>query len=150
MKLKEASKNSQNVFYYIKKHKGLLIITAISGTLCNVGLTATPWFEGKLVQKLYDIIKGLSTAKEMLILALAFLCVEIIVQGLRYLKRLYCRKFANEINRDMKIILYKNLLLTSNSQETTGSWMTKAISDVDACTEAIRKFITEILIPESP
>ena len=144
MKLKEASKNSQNVFYYIKKHKGLLIITAISGTLCNVGLTATPWFEGKLVQKLYDIIKGLSTAKEMLILALAFLCVEIIVQGLRYLKRLYCRKFANEINRDMKIILYKNLLLTSNSQETTGSWMTKAISDVDACTEAIRKFTTEI------
>lgn len=144
MKIREASKNSQNIAYYIRRSSRLLLLTTISGILCNVGLTATPWFEGQLIQKLFNIIKGESQASEMLILSLLFLCSETIIQGLRYLKRLYVRKFSNEINREMKVILYKNLLLHANSSESTGTWMTKAISDVDNCSEGIRKFTTEI------
>ncbi|MCQ2552003.1 MAG: ABC transporter ATP-binding protein/permease [Clostridia bacterium] len=143
MKIREASKNSQNIAYYIRRSSRLLLLTTISGILCNVGLTATPWFEGQLIQKLFNIIKGESQASEMLILSLLFLCSEIIIQGLRYLKRLYVRKFSNEINREMKVILYKNLLLQADSSESTGTWMTKAISDVDNCSEGIRKFTTE-------
>ena len=69
------------------------------------------------------------------------------VQGVRYIKRLYVRRFANNINRRMKHILYADLVHRSRSEldrEGSGAVLTKAISDVDACAEGMRKFTTEI------
>jgi ABC-type multidrug transport system fused ATPase/permease subunit len=58
------------------------------------------------------------------------------VQLMRFLKRLYVRKFANNVNRRMKRRLYQNLLVTSEEaleEEGAGSLMTKALSDVADC-----------------
>ena len=69
------------------------------------------------------------------------------VQVARFIKRLYVRRFANNINRNMKQTYYNNLVHTDTSDLkniNTGNAMTKALSDVDACSEGIRKFTTEI------
>ncbi len=69
------------------------------------------------------------------------------MQGSRFIKRLYVRKFANNINRSMKQVLYANLVRKGKvelEQAGAGTLMTKAISDVDACAEGMRKFTTEI------
>ena len=83
----------------------------------------------------------------MLKLASAYFIAIFTVQISRFIKRLYVRRFANNINRSMKQTYYNNLVHTDTSDlknVNTGNAMTKALSDVDACSEGIRKFTTEI------
>ncbi len=124
-----------------------LTFVTLSGLFYNVGLLATPWFEGRLAQCLTDILGGYQTADAMATLVLAYLLVTLAVQGARFIKRFYVRRFANNINRRMKGILYANLVResrTSLEKEGAGELMTKAISDVDDCVEGMRKFTTEV------
>ena len=124
----------------------LALVTA-SGLIYNVGLLATPWFEGWLTQCLADILGGNETAAQMAVLVLAYIAVTLLVQAARFIKRFYVRRFANNINRRMKGDLYANLVRQSRvalEQEGAGELMTKAISDVDDCVEGMRKFTTEI------
>ncbi len=124
-----------------------LTFVTLSGIFYNVGLLAAPWFEGRLAQCLADILGGSQTAGAMAVLVLAYLGVTLAVQGARFLKRFYVRRFANNINRRMKGVLYANLVRESRSaleEEGAGELMTKAISDVDDCVEGMRKFTTEI------
>ena len=124
-----------------------LTFVTLSGLFYNVGLLATPWFEGRLAQCLTDILGGHQTADAMATLVLAYLLVTLAVQGARFIKRFYVRRFANNINRRMKGILYANLVResrTSLEKEGAGELMTKAISDVDDCVEGMRKFTTEV------
>ena len=119
----------------------------VSGLLYNVGLLATPWFEGRLTQCLADILGGKETARKMAALVAAYLVIVLVVQSARFVKRFYVRRFANHINRRMKGILYGNLVRSSRAaleQEGAGELMTKAISDVDDCVEGMRKFTTEV------
>lgn len=128
---------------YILKEKKYLFLITITGIIYNIGLTAGPYFEGQLAQCLADIINGLKEAHAMISLALIYVIVILIVQASRYLKRLYVRKFGNDINRNLKMDVYRHFLIHSEN-ENAGSMMTKAISDVDACSEGIRKFTTEV------
>ena len=82
----------------------------------------------------------------MLKLASVYFIAIFTVQVARFIKRLYVRRFANNINRNMKQTYYNNLVHTDTSdlKNITGNAMTKALSDVDACSEGIRKFTTEI------
>ena len=124
----------------------LALVTA-SGLIYNVGLLATPWFEGWLAQCLADILGGNETAAQMAVLVLVYIAVTLLVQAARFIKRFYVRRFANNINRRMKGVLYANLVRQSRAaleQEGAGELMTKAISDVDDCVEGMRKFTTEI------
>lgn len=124
-----------------------LTFVTLSGLFYNVGLLATPWFEGRLAQCLTDILGGYQTADAMAMLVLAYLVITLVVQGARFIKRFYVRRFANNINRRMKGILYANLVResrTSLEKEGAGELMTKAISDVDDCVEGMRKFTTEV------
>ena len=71
----------------------------------------------------------------------------LLVQAARFIKRFYVRRFANNINRRMKGVLYANLVRQSRGaleKQGAGELMTKAISDVDDCAEGIRKFTTEV------
>ena len=107
---------------------------------------AGPWFEGQLAQALADILKGNRSAAFMIQLAAVYALVIFIVQLCRYWKRLYVRRFANDMNRDMKAVLYRSLLQQETSDhpdEGTGQLLTKAVADVDACVEGVRKFVTE-------
>ncbi len=135
------------IWYYLKPEKPALAVITLSGIIYNVGMTANPWFEGKLVQYLCDIIDGTKAFHNMLKLALVYTAVILIIQSMRFVKRLYVRKFANHINRAMKEDLYHSMISKSKADletEGVGSLMTKAIFDVDACAEGIRKFTTEI------
>ena len=79
-----------------------------SGLIYNIGLLATPWFEGRLAQCLADILSGSETAAQMALLVLAYILVALLVQASRFIKRFYVRRFANNINRRMKGIVNKS------------------------------------------
>ena len=124
-----------------------LTLITLSGLAYNVGLLAGPWFEGRLAQCLADILGGRETARAMTALAAGYILVTLLVQAARFIKRFYVRRFANNINRRMKGVLYANLVRQSRGaleKQGAGELMTKAISDVDDCAEGIRKFTTEV------
>ena len=124
-----------------------LTFVTLSGVFYNVGLLASPWFEGRLAQCLADILGGSETAGAMAILVAFYIATTLVVQAARFVKRFYVRRFANNINRLMKGIIYANLVRESRAsleKEGAGELMTKAISDVDDCVEGMRKFTTEI------
>ncbi len=124
-----------------------LTLITLSGLAYNVGLLAGPWFEGRLAQCLADILDGNETAAAMTALAAGYILVTLLVQAARFIKRFYVRRFANNINRRMKGVLYANLVRQSRGaleKQGAGELMTKAISDVDDCAEGIRKFTTEV------
>ena len=135
------------IFSYFRVEWVPLAFVTLSGLIYNIGLLATPWFEGRLAQCLADILSGSEPAAQMALLVLAYILVTLLVQASRFIKRFYVRRFANNINRRMKGILYANLVRQSRAaleKEGAGELMTKAISDVDDCVEGMRKFTTEI------
>ena len=124
-----------------------LAFVTLSGLVYNIGLLVTPWFEGRLAQCLADILGGSETAAKMAVLVPAYILVTLLVQAARFVKRFYVRRFANNIDRRMKGILYANLVRQSRAaleKEGAGELLTKAISDVDDCVEGMRKFTTEV------
>ncbi len=132
--------------YFLLEWIPLSLVT-ISGIIYNVGLLATPYFEGRLTQTLSDILNGNEEWKTMVILVSIYLTIVLFVQFNRFLKRFFVRRFANNVNRRMKGVLYANMLgetRLSLEKEGNGELMTKAISDVDDCSEGMRKFVTEI------
>ncbi len=100
---------------YCKKEAGLLTAVSITGVLYNVGMAAGPWFEGQLVQRLVEILGGQKEAAAMTGLALTYLCVIAFVQFMRFLKRLYVRKFANRTAQAMRRTVYRSVLVGSST-----------------------------------
>lgn len=144
---KSAGFQPDKVLSYFKAEWKVLLAVTVSGLIYNIGLLAGPWFEGKMTGCLVDILKGLGQFSDMLVLVLSYTAVIAIVQISRYIKRFYIRRFANNVNRRMKQILYSSLVHKSRAslrEEGEGSVMTKAILDVDDCVEGMRKFTTEI------
>ena len=135
---------NKNIWNYILKEKKYLFLITITGLIYNVGLLAGPYFEGQLAGCLVDISKNLKTAKSMIQLSVIYVCIILLVQCARFLKRYFVRKFGNDINRNLKMDVYKHFVYDTSNDENAGSIMTKAISDADACSEGIRKFTTEI------
>ena len=144
MKKHEFRPNSIDA-YFRAEWLSLTFVT-LSGLVYNIGLLAGPWYEGKMAQCLADILQGNEAAGAMAALVAAYVLVTLLVQSARFVKRFYVRRFANNINRRMKGVLYANLVRQSRSalgKEGSGELMTKAISDVDDCAEGMRKFTTE-------
>ena len=132
---------------YFRSERLPLLFVTLSGVVYNVGLLAAPWFEGRLAQCLADILGGREKAGAMATLVLSYIVVTLTVQAARFVKRFYVRRFANDIDRRMKGVLYANLVRedrASLEKEGAGDVLTKAISDVDDCAEGMRKFTTEI------
>lgn len=135
------------ILLYFKAEWVVLFIVTVSGLIYNVGLLAGPWFEGRMTGCLIDILNGKKTFSDMLVLVAFYVAAIAVVQVCRYVKRFYVRRFANNVNRRMKGILYDSLIHKTKSEleaEGAGNVMTKAILDVDDCAEGMRKFTTEI------
>ena len=146
MKSKKEFRPDRILSYFRAEWLPLALVT-VSGTFYNVGQLATPWFEGRLAQCLADILGGTGTAARMAVLVGAYLAVVLAVQGARFVKRFYVRRFANNIDRRMKGILYGDLVRASRAaleEEGAGELLTKAVSDVGDCVEGMRRSTTEI------
>lgn len=144
--ISEAAKKDQ-ILYYFKTQWPVLLAVTFSGLIYNLGLLAGPWFEGRMTGCLVDILGGKAGYRDMLVLVMAYVISIAIVQIARYIKRFYVRRFANNVNKDMKQTLYDCLIHKNRAEleeEGVGNVMTKAILDVDDCAEGMRKFTTEI------
>ena len=138
---------SDRVLSYFKAEWKALLAVTFSGLVYNLGLLAGPWFEGKMAGCLVAVLKGNETFLTMLSLVAGYVAAIAVVQICRYMKRFYVRRFANNVNRRMKEVLYGSLVRKSRrslAQEKEGDALTKAILDVDDCVEGMRKFTTEI------
>ena len=138
---------ADRILSYFKEEWKVLLIITVSGVIYNLGLLLGPWFEGKMAGCLIDILAKNAVYKDMLILVIAYVISIGVVQVSIYIKRFYVRRFANNVNRRMKKILYGTLVLKSRTElegEGMGDIMTKAILDVDDCAEGMRKFTTEV------
>ena len=138
---------ADRVFSYFKVEWKVLLAVTVSGLIYNLGLLAGPWFEGRMTGCLVDILNGLGQFSNMAVLVAAYVAAIAVVQVSRYIKRFYVRRFANNVNRRMKEVLYGSLVRKSRAslrEEGEGTVMTKAILDVDDCVEGMRKFTTEI------
>ncbi len=132
---------------YFRAEWAALAAVTVSGLIYNLGLLAGPWFEGRMAGRLIDVLGGKKTFADMLTLALCYAASIAVVQSARCVKRFYVRRFANNVNRRMKRVLYGNLVHRSRAEleaDGAGSVMTKAIPDVDDCAEGMRKFTTEV------
>jgi len=150
MKLKKKDwkiKNSDRLSSYFSAEIPSLVVVTLTGIVYNVGMIAGPYFEGRMVQCLYDILNGKRTVRDMEYLAVLYISVILLVQIMRAAKRFFVRHFANGTARSMRRVLYNNLVWKNKTElENTsiGSIMTRAVSDVDACAEGMRKFTTEL------
>lgn len=138
---------SDRILSYFKTQWPILLAVTVSGLIYNIGLLAGPWYEGQMTGCLVNILGGNAGYSDMLTLVISYVTMIAVVQISRYIKRFYVRRFANNVNRDMKEILYSSLVHRSRAQleeEGAGNVMTKAILDVDDCVEGMRKFTTEI------
>jgi ATP-binding cassette, subfamily B, multidrug efflux pump len=136
-------KQPDRISHYFKSEIGVLIIVTVSGLIYNIGLLAGPYFQGKLI----DAVAQGQHLRPVLLVSLLFIAVIAVVQTARAVKRFYVRRFANDVNAQMQNVIYKNIVNESEDNllnGTVGSLMTKAVSDVDACVEGMRKFTTEI------
>lgn len=140
-------KEPNRILSYFKLEIWPLALVTFSGIFYNIGMIAGPYFEGQLAQRLFDIIEGYQDFYSMVRLAITYLVVILIVQVMRSIKRFYVRRFANNTSRNMRHMLYNSLVNMSKDElekESLGAVMTKAIADVDACVEGMRKFTTEV------
>lgn len=138
---------ADRVLSYFKVEWKVLLAVTVSGLIYNLGLLAGPWFEGRMTGCLVDILNGLGQFSGMAVLVTAYVAAIAVMQISRYIKRFYVRRFANNVNRRMKEVLYGSLVRKSRAslrEEGEGTVMTKAILDVDDCVEGMRKFTTEI------
>ena len=145
--MKHKELQPDRVLSYFQREWKVLLIVTISGLIYNLGLLAGPWFEGQMTGCLVNILQGRSQFSDMLLLVFSYIIAIAMVQVSRYIKRFYVRRFANNVNRRMKQILYGSLVSKSRAslrKEGEGDVMTKAILDVDDCVEGMRKFTTEI------
>ena len=95
---------------YFRAESGVLAVITVTGLLYNIGLVAGPWFEGQMTEALARILLGEGSFSTMVSLAAGYIAVIAAVQGLRFLKRFYVRRFANKVNRRMKRVLYGALV----------------------------------------
>ncbi|MFA6856069.1 MAG: ABC transporter ATP-binding protein [Treponema sp.] len=135
--------HNNKISSYFKTEITVLTIVTISGLLYNTGLLAAPYLQGKLI----DAIAVGQLLRQVLFTAFLLVASTAIVQCSRAVKRFYVRRFANDVNAQMQNVIYANLVHQSEDtllSDNVGNLMTRAVSDVDACVEGMRKFTTEI------
>ena len=81
------------ILSYFKLEFRSLTLVTLSGVIYNVGMIAGPYFEGRLTQCLFNIMRGTQGFTAMLPLTAIYLVVILVVQLMRCIKRFYVRKF---------------------------------------------------------
>ena len=131
------------IINYWKRDKLVAAYIIIFGLGYNIAAILGPIYQGKLIDALLrgdnwaDLLRG----------AVFFVLMIAAIQLMRYLKRFYTRRFANQTSAVMRLMIYNSIMHKSYAQledENVGDLMTKVLADVDLCVEGMRKFTTEI------
>jgi len=136
-------KDTDKLSSYWKAEWKVVALIVVTGIYYNAMMEFGPIFQGKIIDLIAN--HGGSAIIERRIIEFVLLIVTI--QFSRFLKRYFVRNFANRTSAAMRMNVYDNILSRSMEElkgETAGDLMTKAISDVGACVEGMRKFTTEI------
>lgn len=136
-------KQPDKIINYWKNEKFVVACIIIFGLSFNVSIVLGPIYQGKLI----DSIASEKSLSSVLTVAVTYLLLIGTIQLLRYFKRFYIRRFANSTSATMRLMIYNNIMHKSTlelDKENMGNLMTRAVSDVDLCTEGMRKFTTEI------
>ncbi|MFQ7767685.1 MAG: hypothetical protein ACLRIL_05010 [Fusicatenibacter saccharivorans] len=109
--MKDETFRPNRVLSYFQEEWKILFFVTVSGLIYNLGLLAGPWFEGKMTGKLVDLPSAAQEPSHQMLMLAHGLCREYWhCAGFRYFKRFYVRRFANNVNRHMKQILYGTLV----------------------------------------
>lgn len=128
--------------YWIKE-KYVVAAIIFFGLTFNTAVVLGPIYQGKLLDALFSK----EPYEEVLKIALLFVALVMGIQVMRFFKRFYIRRFANSTLSTMRLMIYNHLMgmkVDAIEKEDVGNLTTRAISDVDACVEGMRKFTTEI------
>lgn len=139
----EPMKQPDKIINYWKKDKFVVACIVVFGLTFNSSIILGPIYQGKLI----DAIVGGDSLSSVVGLAVIYVTLIGMIQLLRYFKRFYIRRFANNTSATMRLMLYNNIMHKSTTElddENAGNLMTRAISDVDLCVEGMRKFTTEL------
>lgn len=136
-------KNPDKMISYWKNQWLIVLGIFISGIIYNGSMSLGPILQGKIIDKILEGEEKLVIVKWIGV----FLAAIFIIQFMRFLKRYFVRNFANRTSATMRLMVYNNIINRSVNDlldEKAGDLMTKVISDVNACTEGMRKFTTEL------
>ena len=86
MPKKKDNYQSDRVLSYFRREWTVLLIVTIFGLIYNLGLLTGPWFEGRLVGCLVNILNGSAVFSDMLVLAIGYVVAIAVVQSSRYIK----------------------------------------------------------------
>lgn len=139
----EPIKEPNKMINYWKKEKFVVFCIIVFGLSFNISTVLGPIYQGKLIDSILNGGSLRTTVK----IGITFVAIIVCIQVLRYFKRFYVRRFANNTSASMRLMIYNNIMHKSISElgsENIGNLMTRAISDVDLCVEGMRKFTTEI------
>lgn len=128
---------------YFWQEKRLVSIIFLSGTICSLSMSLINVMQGALLDTLLQEPAFLVIARQIA----WFLLIVALIQGLRYIKRYYTRRFANRISVAMRGLCYHNMLaekMDMGKQKKDGDMITRILQDVDLCAEGMRKVLTEV------
>ncbi len=128
---------------YLKQEWAVLACVAVTGVLCNGGMSLAAVLQGKLL----DTVIYSAGLPAVLRQAVIFCAAVLVIQGTRAAKRYGVRLLANRTAASMRRMLYHSVMrrdLAALSAEHEGDLLNKVVGDVDLCVEGLRKVITEI------
>ena len=139
----EPIKGPDRIINYWKREKYVVAAIIFFGLICNITVVLAPIYQGRLL----DAVLLGEGFKDVMKLALFFVGLVLFIQLMRFFKRFYIRRFANSTLSTMRLMIYNHIMnrdIASLDKEDRGNLATRAISDVDACVEGMRKFTTEV------
>jgi ATP-binding cassette subfamily B multidrug efflux pump len=139
----EPLRQPDKIINYWKKDKLVAAFIIVFGLGYNVAAILAPIYQGKLLDAL---LRG-GSLTALLHLAVFFVLMIAAIQFMRYLKRFYTRRFANQTSATMRLMIYNSIINRGYAElihENIGDLMTRVLGDVDLCVEGMRKFTTEI------
>lgn len=128
--------------YWLAEGRSVICIV-LSGIGCNAFMAVVPLLQGRLI----DALLKRAPLSALLQEAALFVGAVLMIQLVRYVKRFYVRRFANSTSASLRLTIYNNVIrrdVHTLETEQAGDLMTRAVAEVELCTEGMRKCTTEV------
>ena len=136
-------KKPDRIISYWLNDKFTTFLIVVFGLAFNILIVFGPIYQGKLI----DTIANNEDFTIIIKSSVIYIIVIIFIQTLRYFKRFFIRRFANQTIATMRLMTYNNIMHKSVEEiekDNVGNLMARIITDVNLCVEGMRKFTTEL------